>query len=353
MMMMFPYRRLQFPIACSLALLLLLNGQVALANDDFVVAGYLPEYRSYINVNNTAAVLTDLIVFSLQPDDQGNLGPCCLEPHHFAQAREARAYKQEQFPDAKPLKLWMSIGGAGRSASFPKIVADQALREKFVRNIKEKLLKEQFDGVDIDWETPLGSDDDQNFVHLARDLYKEIIHKSGLQVSVALHPYHVFENHNFYSHITRINLMTYDMVDGRGGHHAEMKGITASVMHLLKYKCPADKIVLGIPAYARHGRNPGQVKTYSEIVDAILKTNPDADLKSVAQRSEFKGYLYDGPNDVRRKVDMAVKDGHAGIFFWEIGQDKQHEEWAPSGILLEAAGEQVASSMASMESSEL
>ena len=56
------------------------------------------EYRSYINVNNTAAHLTDLIVFSLAPNDHGELGPCCLEKHHFAQAREARAYKSERFP---------------------------------------------------------------------------------------------------------------------------------------------------------------------------------------------------------------------------------------------------------------
>lgn len=70
----------------------------AAGDEDFVVAAYLPEYRSYINTNNTAPYLTDLIMFSLAPDNEGNLGPCCLEPHHFDQAREARAYKQQTFP---------------------------------------------------------------------------------------------------------------------------------------------------------------------------------------------------------------------------------------------------------------
>lgn len=66
--------------------------------DEFVTAGYLPEYRSYINVNNTAPYLTDLILFSMAPDDEGNIGPCCLGQSHFEQAREAQMYKKDKFP---------------------------------------------------------------------------------------------------------------------------------------------------------------------------------------------------------------------------------------------------------------
>jgi hypothetical protein len=63
---------------------------------DFVIAGYLPEYRSYINVNRTAPYLTDIVLFSVTSDAEGNLGKCCLETHHFQQAREAQVAALEQ-----------------------------------------------------------------------------------------------------------------------------------------------------------------------------------------------------------------------------------------------------------------
>ena len=118
---------------------ILLSIQPVAAEDDFVVAGYLPEYRSYIDVNLTAAHLTDLILFSVAPGDKGNLGPCCLEPHHFNQGREARAYKQQKYPDAKPLKLWMSVGGAGRSNSFAKVASKESLRKQFISSLQQKM----------------------------------------------------------------------------------------------------------------------------------------------------------------------------------------------------------------------
>lgn len=66
--------------------------------DGLIIAGYLPEYRSYINVNNSAPFLTDLILFSVAPDNQGKISSCCLESRHFEQARQARDHKKKSFP---------------------------------------------------------------------------------------------------------------------------------------------------------------------------------------------------------------------------------------------------------------
>lgn len=45
---------LQFFVACSYA-----------TTEEFIVAGYLPDYRSYINMNVTSLHLTDVMLFSL------------------------------------------------------------------------------------------------------------------------------------------------------------------------------------------------------------------------------------------------------------------------------------------------
>ena len=129
-----------------------------------------------------------------------------------------------------------------------------------------------------------------------------------------------------------------------------MENVKAAIEPLVKAGCPETKIVVGIPAYARHRQNPAQVQTYSEIVDAISKVSPDATLKDVAHRSSWKGFHFDSPNNVREKVHYAMDRKMAGVFFWEIGQDKQHADWAPGGILLESAAHQVGSSASTVRS---
>ena len=193
--------------------------------------------------------------------------------------------------------------------------------------------------MDFDWEAPQSQEQYQNYMHLMHEAYNELVSKAGILVSVALHPRQVFPS-IFYEHVSRINLMTYDMIDGRGGHHASIEPMKAAIQMLEKAKCPKSHIVVGIPAYARHGRNPGQVKTYSEVIDSLEKDEANANLKSVGEKSSYKGFLFDSPKDVRQKVDIAVEGGYAGVFFWELGQDKQHADWAPGGMLLEAAADQ-------------
>ena len=109
------------------------------------IAGYLPDYRSYINLNNTIPHITDLILFSLVPHSRGMLGGCCLQEHHFQQAREALAFANEQeeqensrkesheLTQPKPFRIWVTIGGAGdRSESLAKVAADPKLRKRLI-----------------------------------------------------------------------------------------------------------------------------------------------------------------------------------------------------------------------------
>ena len=72
---------------------------------EFVVGGYLPDYRAYINVNATAPFLTDLILFSIQPSGDG----CCLDENHYRLAREAQAYKQKRGHGTYIILYWFLL----------------------------------------------------------------------------------------------------------------------------------------------------------------------------------------------------------------------------------------------------
>ena len=205
--------------------------------------------------------------------------------------------------------------------------------------------KEQIDGVDIDWEAPQTSDDYRNYILLVEEAHKELLQKHGIMISIALHPRQVMPP-PFYNLISRVNLMAYDMITQEGGHHAKMEKMMEAVKILIREGCPKSQVVVGIPAFARHTRNPGQVQTYSEIMDAILRANPNIEQKAATQHSSWKGFLFDAPRMVRQKVHYAMKEGLGGVFIWELGQDKQHDEWGKGGLLLEAASDQTGRSRA-------
>ena len=104
---------------------------------DIVIAGYLPDYRSYININATAPYLTDLILFSLIPHSQrGMLGGCCLNDHHFQQAHEAQALADDSL--SSPLRIWVTVGGGGgeRSEPFAKVATDPKKRKRLIESLK-------------------------------------------------------------------------------------------------------------------------------------------------------------------------------------------------------------------------
>jgi hypothetical protein len=67
-------------------------------NNDFIIAGYLPDYRVSINLNATLLHLTDVMLFSLTPASvvAGGGSSCCFSKEHFALVRKARSYKLEK-----------------------------------------------------------------------------------------------------------------------------------------------------------------------------------------------------------------------------------------------------------------
>ncbi len=106
--------------------------------ESFVVAGYLPDYRAYINVNSTALYLTDMMLFSLTPEtiiqrysvdtalsSSNPSGGCCLSSEHFDLARKARSYKQEH-QLTKKIRMLVTIGGGGRSNGFHELLTGSA-----------------------------------------------------------------------------------------------------------------------------------------------------------------------------------------------------------------------------------
>ena len=154
-------------------------------------------------------------------------------------------------------------------------------------------------------------------------------HSVGLQISMTLRPNQQLPL-EAYRHLDRIHFMTYDMITKQGQHHAEMENVKKAVLQILSQGCPPEKLLLGIPAYSRHATRPENVQTFAEIYDAV-----NGDLTAL-KRGELAGYQFDTLEHVRQKMQFAYDQNLRGVFFWELGQDKQQPPTA-GGVLLETA----------------
>ena len=291
---------------------------------DFIVAGYLPNYRTYINVNNTALLLTDLILFSVEPDSNGNLNGCCLDASHYQLARDARAHKK-QFSSI-PLQLWVSIGGAGRSDTLSSLTSNPSLTTSFIQNLITLCHTHQLNG--IDWNGNVETDPQDTTIPSFLIQLAHALHQHNLLLSITtrqiLPPTVV-------ATVDRIQIMAYDLLyQGGPKDHANIHVISQMMKDWIHTKSfyPPEKIVLGIPAYARHGNTPGNIKTFAELVDDGMNIH--------MKEGKWKGYLFDSVHTVQEKVQYAKTMGFKGVFLWELGQDKQDENSAPSGWLLTA-----------------
>jgi GH18 family chitinase len=341
------------------------NDTAATVDDKFVVAGYLPNYRLPVlgdfidamkssdgattTTTTTKFPLTDLIMFSLEPSPKGSLDGCCLNDEHYRKAREVKDVLRNSsgaVNNSPPLNLWLTVGGAGRTASFAQICDDEVLTEIFVDGVARLCEKEGFQGVDLDMFRPTSVEEQECLTRLMIDA-TDRWHEAGLMVSMTLLPMNQkLPYMEIFDKVDRINIMAYDIFlaadkeTGKWPHHSNIENVKRVVDILLDPETGInrypEKIILGIPMYGRNLNNPVEVKTFYEVYDGIAEDeDQDDDLKSgPTTLSSWKGYEWDSPDVIEEKIVLAKNKKLGGIFFWEIGQDKRTETY-PMGVLLE------------------
>lgn len=140
---------------------------------------------------------------------------------HFGQFIK---YK-ELYPHVKTL---VSVGGWTLSTYFSDVALTQESRELFAKSCVDFIREYQFDGVDIDWEYPVGGglstnitrpEDKQNFTLLLKTLRDQldiagIEDKKEYLLTIAApagsSSIENMEPDKFYQYLDFINLMTYD-----------------------------------------------------------------------------------------------------------------------------------------------
>ena len=325
-----------------------------------------------------AGMLTDLIFAFGEPDDAGRCTrPTAAQERTFAALRALRG----QNPG---LRLIVSIGGWAAAPQYSDIALTGRSRGRFAAScIADFVVKEGFDGIDLDWEFPVHGGmnrsrpaDRADATALVREFRRQL---DELGASAHRHyyltvatPAGTWQQGGAYSvsdsydlaalaaSVDWLNVMTYDMnniFSPVSGFNAPLAAdprdlapqpqrsrdnLTSAVRFYESHGVPAAKIMLGIAFYGRGftGVAPRDAGLYSKytggyaetpwrIIRSQFLTDPDwvrhwsatAEAPWLYDGRHHVFFTYDDPLSLGIKAEFARRERLRGVMIWVLGED--------------------------------
>lgn len=270
------------------------------------------------------------------------------------------------------LKTVISIGGWG-AGGFSEAASTPESRKKFADTAVELMLRNNFDGIDIDWEYPCSSlagiasspDDKQNFTLMLAEIREKLDlvgRESGkhymLNIAAGAGQYFLdgTEMDKAQQYLDYVNLMTYDMrgsFQNTTGHHTNLydqtgdpDGISGerAVNMFVEAGVPVEKIVLGAAFYARVWKGVENAGTglnrkaqttgchtidYTGLLESYINKNGYTrywdDLAKAPYLFNGDTFIsYDDEESLTYKAEFIKNIGLAGIMFWEYPLDSSY-----------------------------
>jgi GH18 family chitinase len=279
----------------------------------FKVVGYVTPAANIDAID--FSLLTHINYSFLIPRANGTTRPFGAPKHLRRVVAEAKKHD---------VKVLIAVGGWGWDKEFETLAADPAIRKKLAKRVAEFCATFALDGVDIDWEYPNAGASAARFTALAID-FRSALPPGALVTAAVLADATDAAgiSNEAVRNLDFINLMAYD---GPRTNHSSYAMAERSVTTWLARGIHPDKLVLGVPFYAR----PGGVIYRTLLANDPATVNGD--------RILFKGVEqnYNGPATIRRKTELALQSV-GGIMIWELSQDARG-----SDSLLRVIGETIA-----------
>jgi len=279
------------------------------------------------------------------------------------------------------LRVMVSIGGWTGSGRFSDIAVSDSSRRRFVSSAIDEFIRRfpgVFDGLDIDWEYPVGGglpenakrpEDRRNFTLLMNELRRQLDEqgsRDGRRYELAAattageQGIANLEVDSLAKVVDFLNVMTYDYYAGGSvtGFNAPLhsavndpspkRNVDSTVAIYLRAGLPPNKLVVGVPYYARaYGNvpavNEGLFQTAGgaaprewtgtntdvshltraklEAAGFTVRTEPSAQAPYAFNPTTGVWITFDDAESLARKAEYVRARGLRGIMIWEAGSD--------------------------------
>lgn len=204
------------------------------------------------------------------------------------------------------VKVVVSIGGwnDGNDSNFVAFANSEDGRTRFTNAVMDLIEIYHLDGIDIDWEYPDPGAESANYSKLMKQL-ADALHPNGKILTAAV----VAEGStgagiqsDVFEFVDFLNLMAYDK---NNNNHSPYSYAQESIGYWSDRGLPADKLVLGVPYYAR--------PSWSDYKTKIMQNSANA-----CRDTDGSDY-WNGIPTIRKKAELALHYG--GIMTWELSED--------------------------------
>ncbi len=265
------------------------------------------------------------------------------------------------------LRIMLSLGGWCGCQPCSEVFSRESGRQTFATSVRHLLRTYGADGIDLDWEYPgiegcpghpWMPEDRAHFTALVQVLRKTLGNKYG--ISFAAGGFQSFFDHSIdwakvMPFIDRVNLMTYDIVNGFStatGHHTALYATPEqptsadyAVRYLDSLGVPRKKMVLGAAFYARTWVNvesnnrglyqPGTFRSFvnfNRLEEKLSAANGFTHYRDTIAKAPYayspllrEFATYDDPESIAEKTRYALTKGLGGIMFWELTGDRSSD----------------------------
>lgn len=384
-------------ISDNLGVATITNNDVTIGNRKYVVGAYYPEWGTYDRNYQIADVPADKLthLFYAFAKIDGN-GQVALFDSYAAteksfpgdtwdQSLRGNFNQLKKLKQQNPnLKTMISVGGWTLSSGFSDAALTDASRQKFAQSAISFMTTYGFDGIDLDWEYPVGGglegnknrpEDKHNYTLLLAELDKQIkakeaIDRKDYQLSIASPAGYDkmanFELGAMNQYLDFFNVMAYDYHgawENTTNHQAPLYAnpsdpssiaskynIDWTIKNYIQAGVEPSKIVMGAPAYGRAWKGVGSANNglfrpasgaasgtweagiidYKDLYNR-LATQPDkytrywdsaAQVPYIYSPNEGGTFsTYEDRQSLTLKTDYVKNHSLGGTFFWDASSD--------------------------------
>lgn len=308
-------------------LMLLLWTQAQAATLKPVVAVYAGwKYPEFNAAHLPWTQFSHLAIASVYPQADGSLQSSMVD--QFIGPLVKAAHQQQK-------KVLLSVGGAGEgSRAFHQIMKNRHTAQVFIHNITAYAHQHQLDGIDIDWEywtyqhqlQKGGRDpvESQQLIDLLRDLRAALPENMLLTTDIIAGDWLGAQySSDIARHVDYVNLMAFDFTGGWPAsliaHHADYATFVRAIKHTLAKGFPAEKLLVGLPAYGIEFVDGGNTNTRQIAYrDIVALTGANA---AILQQGQFKFIYFENTYLFAKKAKYIAKKNLAGYFVFDIASD--------------------------------